>query len=84
MNHTIFFLTDPYHFPIYNQTRFEEAFMAQVGIPFTMSQKSYAEKPLGDPIELALQTYNAWRPKVDILNLFSITEELENPKIEIV
>ena len=58
-------LTDPMHYPTYNQTQFEEAFMNQIGIPFTKSQKLYAEKPLWDPIEIALQTYWTWRSKVN-------------------
>ena len=77
-------LIDPFHFPIYNQTRFEEAFMAQVGIPFTESQKSYAEKPLGNPVKLALQTYHVWRPKADLLHQITEIEDLLEPKIEIV
>ena len=62
--------------------------MAQVGIPFTHSQKSYAEKPLGNPVKLALQTYHAWRPKAEFVLQHQITEieDLfeEEPTIEIV
>ena len=59
-------LTDPLHNPIYNQTYFEETFMEQIGIPFTRSQKFYSEKPMENPVELALQTYHTWRSKADM------------------
>ena len=58
-------LIDPYHYPNYNQTEFENAFMVQIGIPFTQSNKVYSDQPMGNPIQLALQIHAKWRPKVE-------------------
>ena len=67
---------DPDLYP-YNQTIFEMGFMEQIGIPFTQSSTVYIDQPIGNPIKLASQIHNKWRPQVP-------KQELEEPLIEIV
>ena len=67
---------DPDLYP-YNQPIFEMGFMEQIGIPFTQSSTVYIDQPIGNPIKLASQIHNKWRPQVP-------KQELEEPLIEIV
>ena len=59
-----FSLIDPNLYPNYNQTEFENAFMTQIGLPFTQSNTFYSYQPIGNPIKLAFQIHNKWRPQV--------------------
>ena len=57
-------LIDPGHFT-YSQDLFEETFMQEIGVPFTLATKTYPNEPSGDTIALIREAYQEWRPKFE-------------------
>ena len=53
-------LIDPETFP-YDQEKFKQTFIQEIGTPFTLSRKTYPDEPSGNFVELVQNAYKKWR-----------------------